>query len=438
MKTSRLSLASVLAALLALGAWCMWRETNVERPGKHRDAAGDTRQSGDASPERGEVAEQRSSLPVARNAGTQAASPKGADFLTRRQQMELSGYQAASGSGTEARAALARMGASPERLSFLRGMFTRFGETHSPELVGVFKDLTKPGERQIALLTLVELWSPETLSLGPHPAQLAEYGPEGQYLVRMPDNPLLLSLARTLPETKQRDAVLAELGAREVSRDPAHALTYGDGLKGDALAAFQRKVATRWGQLDGAAAWTWVQQQADPALRESLEVAVLTGMEPSLAAQKLPQATEAVRAQSLQALGARWGESDTQSALDWANKLGNAEEKDLALQSIRGVAPVGIGAALTSGPEGYPVIREILPGGSASGVPQLAEGVSIASVRDAQGNVVDLKGKALEDAIGLIRGMPGTALTMEIIPPGGTAANRQVVVLTRRQIMFKR
>jgi hypothetical protein len=79
----------------------------------------------------------------------------------------------------------------------------------------------------------------------------------------------------------------------------------------------------------------------------------------------------------------------------------------------------------------------VIAGGAASGLPQLAKGSSIAAVRDAKGELIELKGKDLGTTASLLRGPPGSPVTIEVIPPGGTPADRQVVVVTRRQLLFK-
>jgi hypothetical protein len=354
--------------------------------------------------------------------------------FSHRQGLEFRGYEMAAKGLSEVRANLASLATVEDRLSFLRGVFMRLGEMRSPELVDLFKSLTDRGERQWALLTLVELWNPAGLAMNLDAQHPGQYGPEGQYLARVADEPLAVALAQTLAKPEERAALLAEMAWRETARNPALALSYGQGLEGKMLAAFQQKVVSRWGQLDGAAAWAWATQQPDAA---ALQMVVLKVMNPAEAAQRLPQMNGETRAKGLEIIAERWGESDTLAALNWANALPDAQEKERGLAAIQSVAPVGIGAALTMNEEGYPVVRDRVPGGSAMAIPQLAEGATIAAVQDAQGNVIDLKGRKMEEIVSFIRGAPGTMLTMEVIPPGISPGERQVVVVKRAQILFK-
>ncbi len=429
MRTPRLILASVLAALLALGAWYAWQVTNSgDTPVSHADSP----KALADSPKPPAVGEEPARLPE--KPVPASGSSTSAPFFAHRQEMERRGYATAAKSVAEARADLAKIALPEDRLLFLRGMFTRLGEVRTPELVEVFKSLSDRGERHLALLTLVELWNPAALAPAQNEELFAQYGPEGQYLAQMADDPLALALARTLPRPGNRAALFAEFAWREVARNPALALSYGEGLDGEMLAAFRRRVVGRWAQLDGAAAWAWTLQQPDAG---AMQMTALGAMDPASAAQQLPQLSGDARAQGFELVAARWGESDTLAALNWANAIPNAQEKDLALASIHKVAPVGIGAVLTMNEEGYPVIRDRVPGGGAIAVPQLAEGATIAAVRDAQGNAIDLKGRKMEEVVSFIRGAPGTMLTMEVIPPGSPPGSRQVVIVRRGQLLFK-
>ena len=267
---------------------------------------------------------------------------------------------------------------------------------------------------------------------------------DASLILSVADQPdLAAGLARGLLDGPALAHVLGRLATDAVAQDPQRALAFGDGLEGKERAAFLGDFAKAWAAADGPAAWAWALQQPDAASRESMQEAVIGGLadsDPISAAQRLAQLPPGPgRDKVLQQVGQAWGQSDTQAAFNWAGSLPNPQDRDAALASIRSVAPTGIGAVLSgAGPGGYPMIMEVTPGGAASALPQLGQGVQIVSVRDAAGNVVDLQGKDLATAVSLLRGAPNTAVTMDIIPAGGTGANRQTVVLTRKQLMFKR
>ena len=61
----------------------------------------------------------------------------------------------------------------------------------------------------------------------------------------------------------------------------------------------------------------------------------------------------------------------------------------------------------------------------------------IAAIGDGRGGFTKLNGVGLDEVTKLIRGKPGTSAVLQVIPPGGTAANPWTVTVPRRQLMFK-
>jgi hypothetical protein len=318
-------------------------------------------------------------------------------------------------------------------------MFSRLGEERSMEAVGALKQLKNGIERQAALLAFVEVRhpSPAGREVQEH-FEFAHTDPYSELISRLADQPeLAVALARELLRGPQLATLLGQLASREAQRDPQHALSIGAGLAGKDRTQFLQRVAQSWARTDGDAAWAWALQERDPALRESVQLAVLGGLDPQAASQRLELLSGSARDQGLRSVAMQWAQSDTKAAIDWINSLPDPQERETALASVREVAPVGIGAHLATGKEGYPVIQEIVGGGALSDSPQVAKGSHIAAIRDGTGNIIDLKGKELTEAVSLLRGAPGSSVTMEVIPPGGSLADRKVVVLTRRQLLFK-
>ena len=374
----------------------------------------------------------------------QRPTPEPATGFSRRQEFERNGYEAAGQSLDAALKSLAGIKLRADHVAFLRGIFMRLGEGNSMEAIGALKRLKNGDDYEFALRAFVEAGHLDAPNRFPDQLFANTDDADASLILRLADQPdLAAGLARELLDGPALAHLLGRLATDAVAQDPQRALAFGDGLQGKERAAFLGDFAKAWAAADGRAAWAWALQQPDAESRESMQEAVIGGLadsDPVTAAQRLAQLPPGPgRDKVLQQVGETWGRNDTQAAFNWAGSLPNPQDRDAALASIRNVAPTGIGAVLRgAGPDGYPMIMEVTPGGAASALPQLGQGVQIVAVRDAAGNVIDLQGKDMSAAVGLLRGAPNTPVTMDIIPAGGTVANRQTVVLTRKQLIFKR
>jgi hypothetical protein len=440
MSSSRLALAGLLALVLAAFVWLLVPSA----PPASRPTIGTPHEVG-AFREAAPAQDSRlTDAPLETSPATPLAEaiPQNPGFA-RRQDLERSGYESAGESAAAALQRLAGLAAPADRVSFLRGMFARLSESGPREALRALKQITNNADREVALRALVEAWQPQPQSFYEQGELAREFWPRSSLIISLADNATLAAeVARTLVGGSQLAPLLGEIARREASRDPAHALSLGDGLEPAAREEFLTRFAAGWAAADPSAAWNWALQQSDVPLRNAVQETILgrwATTDPQAAAEQVAQlSTIEARENSLRAIGLEWAEKDTRTALNWANALLDSHERDVALASIREAAPVGIGAVLGSSPEGYPIIQDLVPGGAASSLPQMSKGSLIASVRDASGKVVELQGKDLAAAVSLLRGAPGTPVTLEIIPPGGSAADRQLVVLTRQQLLFKR
>ena len=372
----------------------------------------------------------------------------------RRQEIERAGYEAAAASADTALAKLAGLTNPKERSAFLRGMFTRLAEGAPASAFAVVKRLDHPRERRVALGFLVEelrggAGGEGTLAVTRKDEEMeiaglfADRGEMRSLLSSLMAHPdVAAEGARELLEGRELAHFLGELAARVAADDPQRAVSYGAGFEGKERADFLIQLAGGWAAAQGDAAWDWSLAEPDPTLRAAMQAAVLENWvlkNPEAVAAHLSQVPGKDARQSLLAeIGGQWGETDTRAALAWAQALPDVAERDHALAAIREAAPVGIGAVLTRDAEGYPVIREVVPGGAVSKSPGIAAGSQIAAVRDASGQFIDAKDRNLSDIIPLLRGAPGTAVALQVIPPGGTFADRRTVILTREQLIFKR
>lgn len=96
---------------------------------------------------------------------------------------------------------------------------------------------------------------------------------------------------------------------------------------------------------------------------------------------------------------------------------------------------VGIGAVLQERDD-YVTIRELVPGGPATGSGELAVGDRIVGVaQGSKGQMVDVVGWRVDDVVVLIRGEKGTTVVLDILPAGaGPDADHKRVTMVRDTI----
>jgi hypothetical protein len=176
--------------------------------------------------------------------------------------------------------------------------------------------------------------------------------------------------------------------------------------------------------------------QARAALLQHAATALLDS-DPAAAFKLSEQLGPGDRRQFFNSLFANWAQKDTAAALQWAEQLPDAAERDAAIGAIRNVAPVGIGAELTT-QNGYAVITRLLPGTPAELGGQLRPGDRIIAVAQGDYAFVDARGLALKDLVAVMRGLPGTLLQLQVLsadaPPDSPP---RTVSIVRDQIKFK-
>jgi len=134
---------------------------------------------------------------------------------------------------------------------------------------------------------------------------------------------------------------------------------------------------------------------------------------------------------------AGWAGQDTEAALRWAEQIPDQAERDAALQAIRSVAPVGIGAALAL-QDGYAVINDLIPGTPAETSGQLSKGDRIVAIAQGDNAFTDAHSLTLPQIVQLIRGAPGTLLQLQVLGADALpGSSPRTVTLLRDQIRFK-
>jgi hypothetical protein len=267
-----------------------------------------------------------------------------------------------------------------ERLNQIRETFAALAAGNVTNALRAAKQLTNGTERETALLALVTQWTQGHLSSPQERAYyISTYGLEAGLGVELANNPDLAVLwASELTEGEGRAAVLRRTAAELVGSDPSGAFALGAQLPADE----QRKF--------------------------------------------------------LDAVFAGWGASDTDAALKYADQLQDPSEHDAAINAIRTMAPVGIGAALSI-QDGYAVVNQLIPGTPAELSGQIHPGDRIVALAQGDDAFVDAHGVPLKDIVDMVRGAPNTTLQLQLLAAdAGPNTPPRTVTILRDQLKFKR
>jgi hypothetical protein len=267
-----------------------------------------------------------------------------------------------------------------ERLAQLRETFRALAAGDPKAALHAARQLTDEVERETALLALMTEWKHGELDPPRQRARMvAAFGLEAGLGMELGSDPeLMLLWANELTEGQGRTALLQHAAIALIDSDPATAFALSEQLiPGD-------------------------------------------------------------RRQFFDSFFASWAQKDTEAALQWAERLSDATDREAAIKAIRNVAPVGIGAELRM-QDGYAVINRLLPGAPAELSGQLRPGDRILALAQGNNVFVDARGLALKDLVEAIRGAPGTSLQLQVLPADAPPESLpRTVAIVRGQIKFKR
>ncbi|MFM7375133.1 MAG: hypothetical protein ACKO39_08275 [Chthoniobacterales bacterium] len=239
----------------------------------------------------------------------------------------------------------------------------------------------------------------------------------------------------------RRGELFVRIGAKLASQDPNAAVALGNGLQSWERQRFLEGLANQWAEESPDQARRWISSVSDASTRDALLAGLLQAevrSNPAAAAASfasMPPSDPSARSRVAMRIASEWASRDTLAAMQWAQSLPGEAERNAASQGIGNVAPVGIGAMLTSGSEGLPVIGNIVPGSPASASGALQTGDTLLAVSDAKGAWVDTRQLSTRDLLGLVRGEPNTQVSLQVRSPGSSAT--RVITLGRQQIVFR-
>jgi len=342
-------------------------------------------------------------------------------------------------------AGLAAMKDGPARDAFLDGVVGRLAALGPEAALAQVQQLPDAELRDMAMLALLQEWSGvSTLELIRR-GDIWRFGASGALGLYLLDQGQITAdqaaaMARASTDANRRAELLARVGARLAEDNPAAAMALADGLDERQRQRFAERLAASLAEQSPDAARRFALQLSDPGTRSAMLARILeteAAKDPAAAAQgftALPPDEAEARARAARRIGSEWASRDTLAALQWVGSLDDESSRNAARQGIDAVAPVGIGARLSSGEGGLPVLQELVPGGPASASGQLQAGDTVLAVSDANGRWVDARSLHMGDLVNLIRGEPNTQVSLQIQSPGETAP--RAVTIGRQQIIY--
>lgn len=332
------------------------------------------------------------------------------------------------------------------REAYLAGVVGRLAALGPEKALEQVRALPDAETRDMAMLALLMEWSGLTTLDVVRGGDVWRFGTEGALAVYLLENgkispELAASMASASTGANRPADLLSAVAAKLVATDPAAALALGQRLDGRQQMRFYESLAGGWASSNPAAAREWASRIEDPALRARVLASVLqaeASANPASAARQFaqfPPENAELRARLAARIAESWAGKDTLAALQWSAGLTDPASRAAANDGIQRVAPVGIGARLTSGEDGLPVLVDFVPGSPASASGQLRPGDKVVAVGDGVGGWVSANGRPLGDVVGLIRGSPNTQVTLQVQSPGSSAP--RVVTIGRQQIVHR-
>ena len=300
--------------------------------------------------------------------------------------------------------------------------------------------------RDIAMLELLSEWTGASSLDIVRRGDVWRFGAGGALAVHLLESGKITpeqaaSMAQQNTDGNRRGELYATIGAKLAATDPAAAVAMGNDLEGWGRRRFLENLASGWSEASPEEAKRWITSVADPDTRDALMAGLLeteTRRNPAAAAAtmaSLPISDESARARAVSRIASEWAAKDTLAAMQWSSTLTDQAQRNAAEQGIRGAAPIGIGAMLTRGADGLPVVGNVVPGSPAGASGALQSGDTVMAVTDANGAWVDAGKISQRELIGMVRGEPNTQVSLQVRSAGSSAT--RVVTLGRQQIIFR-
>ena len=354
------------------------------------------------------------------------------------------GGSGANGEGTEI--VLAEVEGSRAREDYINATFRPLAGLGVDVAMARVRELPDEASRDMAMLALLGEWSGQSVTELAQRGEVGRFGVAGALGLYMMNEGKMTpvqtaALANEFLTGQQRGSVLSRAAEKLAATDPTTALAMGDGLTDWQQARFLARFVSGWASASPDDARAWAGQVQDARTRSVLLGRVLAEevkVNPTSAAQAFlaaPPEDSQIRERTARQIAANWAAKDTLAAMQWANSLPEGNDRDSAQRGIRSTAPVGIGARLSRGEDGLPVLQELVRGSPASASGQLRPGDRLLAVSDANGTWVNSRDRSIGDVVGLIQGDAQTPVSIQVQSADGSAP--RVVTLRREQIIHR-
>ena len=332
------------------------------------------------------------------------------------------------------------------REDYLNAMFRPMAAQGVEAAMARVRELPDAESRDMAMLALLGEWSGLTVTELAQRGDIGRFGVAGALALQLMNSGQITpqqaaGMANEFLSIDQRVGVLGRSAEKLAATDPTAALAMGEGLTDWQQTRFLSRFVSGWASTAPDAARSWAMQVPDPQTRARLLGRVLAEQvknDPVGAAQafaQMPPEDVEVRQRTARQIASQWAANDTLAAMQWSDSLNNQADREAAKRGIRSAAPIGIGARLSTGNDGVPVLDSLVPGGPASASGELRGGDRVLAIADANGSWVNSRNRPLGDVVRMIQGEPNTRVTIQVQSTDGSPP--RVVTLGREQIIFR-
>jgi hypothetical protein len=332
------------------------------------------------------------------------------------------------------------------REDYLNAMFRPMAAQGVEAAMARVRELPDAESRDMAMLALLGEWSGLTVTELAQRGDIGRFGVAGALALQLMNSGQITpqqaaGMATEFLPIDQRVGVLGRSAEKLAATDPTAALAMGEGLTDWQQTRFLSRFVSGWASTAPDAARSWAMQVPDAQVRARLMGRVLAEQvknDPVGAAQtfaQMPPEDVEVRQRTARQIASQWAANDTLAAMQWSDSLNNQADREAAKRGIRSAAPIGIGARLSTGNDGVPVLDSLVPGGPASASGELRGGDRVLAIADANGSWVNSRNRPLGDVVRMIQGEPNTRVTIQVQSTDGSPP--RVVTLGREQIIFR-